>query len=723
MTGLVLYAHPYGHVLDELVPMGAVALMNRIPAPKRGRFAWELSESDIQQASVLAMDLHWYFSIAAVGWIAAAVKALRPDLPIVLGGITASFYARHLIETLDIDHVVQGDGEGAFPALVDALRQGHPAPRLPNVWSRGGSQPLQVPVTPRQYDANDYLTLDWFPALAAHTRANHAAYAARPFWGRMDRYHPYLPLNRGCRFPCNGCFGSYQRDVFGPGQVDRSAESFAATLDAAEAHPDYRFINLTAGTEDMARLTAWRDVFARKRDLSAYVMHFCALPSDADLDLILGGFERVCIDFTNPGDVPLPLRASGLSIAAAEDRIVQIATMLDGLEHVRVGISFMDTDPHPLKARLRSVDWQRLQLKENSEWALPRPNAATLSDDALPAWPVPQVERRGLTPPQRVARRAAKVRQASAFTAVSTAHARYTLARALAPGLHPVLEEAPMCRIDGAPRTALAPMTPALAAFTARYTAVFREWSVRQLDRVGVVVSALSAGETGLAVRGVGVDLGPATLRYGLRGIEAAWAGPLPVGTVAVMLRPLLDPGDGSWLDPGDLDGLPWRAIAVPEGTVEVSLSGVFSQNRAALCVGETTLSWSPLTDHPPTPLAPARAGKQKRRQGGMGPENLVDGPWPDDRWPSRIVRVLDGALRRGLVAGWRGQSVARARSWVRCELTGPEEATVRLFVLPPGERACAWQGEHMRMMLQDPAPKALTDRIQALLSGLDKRG
>ncbi len=722
MTGLVLYAHPYGHVLDELVPMGAVALMNRIPAPKLGRFAWELSEADIQQAAVLAMDLHWYFSIAAVGWIASAVKAIRPDLPIVLGGITASFYARHLIETLDIDHVVQGDGEVAFPALVEALRQGQPAPVLPNVWSRGGSQPLLVPVTARQYDANDYLTLDWFPALAAHTRASHAEHAREPFWARMDRYHPYLPLNRGCRFPCNGCFGSYQRDVFGPGQVDRGAESFAATLDAAEAHPDYRFINLTAGTEDMARLAAWRDVFARRRALSAYVMHFCALPSDEDLDLILGGFQRVCIDFTSPGDVPLPLRAGGLTVAAAEDRIVEIARLLDGVEHVRVGISFMDTDPHPFKDRLRSVDWQRVQLKENSEWALPRPNAATLQEDELPAWPVPRVDRRGLTPLQRAARQAAKARQADRFTAVSAAHARYTLARALAPGLHPVFEEAVMCLIDGKPRTHVALTTPALEDFTAAYTASFRQWSVRQLDRVAVVVSALSAGETGLAVRAVGTDLGPATLRHGLRGTEVAWSGALPAGTAAVMLRPILDAGDGRWLDPGDLDGLPWRAVALPDGTTEASLSGVFSQNHAELCVSGTILSWSPLTDHPPTPLAPERAGKQKRRR-GEGPENLVDAPWPDLRWPSRIARVLDGALGRGLVAGWRGRIVARTTQWVRCELTGPEDATARLFVLPPGERACAWQGEHMRMMLQDPAPQALTDRLKALLSGLDRRG
>ena len=134
----VLYVHPYAHVLDELVPMGAVALMNRVEAPKLGRFAWELTEAEVAGASVLAMDRHWYFSIEAVAWIAAHARRLAPDLPIVLGGITASFYARHLMEQFPIDYLVQGDGEESFPRLVEALAQGRRPPPLPNVWTKQG---------------------------------------------------------------------------------------------------------------------------------------------------------------------------------------------------------------------------------------------------------------------------------------------------------------------------------------------------------------------------------------------------------------------------------------------------------------------------------------------------------------------------------------------------------------------------------------------------------
>lgn len=519
MTAPLLFIHPYNHVLDELVPMGAVALMNRVSAPVVGRFAWELDEATIGAAGCVAMDLHWYFSVEAVRWIARDIKRLRPDLPIILGGITASFYARHLLETFPVDYVVQGDGEYAFPRLVEALLERGVAPPLPNVWTKTGPPPSRQPVRGEEYDENDYLTLDWFPTLAAHTRANHAEYAERPFWGRMDRYHPYVPMNRGCRFPCNGCFGSYQREVFGNGQVDRSAESLARILDGVEADPHLNFISLTAGTEEMARLRPWRDVFARKRALGLYVMHFCDLPEDGDLEMILGGFDRVCMDFTNPEDVPLPLRAGGWSVEAAEDRIIDIARAVDGMENVRLGVSFMSTAPHRFKDKLRAVDWETIALKENSEWTLPRPNLATLSSGAeLPDMPVPEVARQGLTQAQRDARDAAKAAQAEGFRDVSRGHARYLLARALSPALHPVLDQSYLQYVDGVPVTSLTlspGYTPEVQAFLDWYIARYRRWFVATLDAVEVEVHAVTPTEPGAGLRAVAT--------WGARSFGRAW--------------------------------------------------------------------------------------------------------------------------------------------------------------------------------------------------------
>ena len=174
--GEVLYVHPYNHVQDELVPMGAVALMNSIPGPKLGLHAHELTAAHIERAAVLCLDLHWYFSVEAVNWIATEAKRTRPDLPIVLGGITASFYAPELLARFPIDYVIQGDAEYTFPALIECLREGGAVPELPNLWRRGGSTPPRRMVTPEEYASNDYLTFDWFPTLRARTLAMHEQY-------------------------------------------------------------------------------------------------------------------------------------------------------------------------------------------------------------------------------------------------------------------------------------------------------------------------------------------------------------------------------------------------------------------------------------------------------------------------------------------------------------------------------------------------------------------
>jgi hypothetical protein len=741
--GPLLYVHPYNHVLDDLVPMGAVALLNRVRAPKQGRFAWSLTEEEIRSAGAVAMDLHWYFSVEAVRWIARDVKRLAPETPVILGGITASFYARYLLANFPVDYVIQGDGEYSFPRLVEALLEGREPPPLPNVWTRRGPPPARRDVGVAEYDANDYLTLDWFPELEQWTRRHHGEYALAPFWGQMDRYHPYLPLNRGCRFPCDGCFGSYQRDVFGNSQVDRSAESLARNLDAIEAHPDYRFVSLTGGTEDMARWRPWREVFGRRRALSAYVMHFCDLPGDDELEMVVRGFSRVCMDFTNPSDVPLPLRASGWSIAAAEDRIFQIARMLDGNRDVRVGISFMDTEPHPFKDRLRAVDWQTVEFKENSEWALPRPNLATLPGEdeeeaVLPALPIPRVERRLLSRAQREAREAAKARQAEGFRAVSRGHARYLLARAISPGLHALLDQSYLKRVDGAPVARLAVEDPAVQGFLDWYVARYRTWFVTTLEAVDVVVSAAPEAGEGLLAAGPQRDLGVAAVREGFDGIRVAWRGRVPAGARGLTLRARLRwerAGEVAWLDPAAIPGLPRWVIALPEGRaaaggdeageqgVSVGVFATVGPKRGVLglyppeavdpqgIARPTAPAWAALgidaEARPATPLDPVEDAEK-----GWGPDNLVEAPWEDAGLPAAI----DAALAAGAAeAGWGSEGVECSARWV-CRDFWRGEERARLFVLPPGEAPGAWRGERCRLVVYGEEP---TEAVRGLMGAL----
>jgi len=73
------------------------------------------------------------------------VKAVRPDIKIVLGGPEVSFTADELLERCpNIDYIVQGEGEEAFHALVTALQVGNDGldPVIPGVRGRRDSSIL-----------------------------------------------------------------------------------------------------------------------------------------------------------------------------------------------------------------------------------------------------------------------------------------------------------------------------------------------------------------------------------------------------------------------------------------------------------------------------------------------------------------------------------------------------------------------------------------------------
>ncbi|HEX9050808.1 MAG TPA: cobalamin-dependent protein, partial [Anaeromyxobacter sp.] len=120
----LLYVHPRGHLNDLVVPAGAVSAMNAAPFPKLGRYAFEVTDAELRAARVVAMDLHWALGLAGLEPLLARVRAVNPAARVVVGGITASHYPRELVEALGVDHVVQGDAEAAFPALVAALLDG-----------------------------------------------------------------------------------------------------------------------------------------------------------------------------------------------------------------------------------------------------------------------------------------------------------------------------------------------------------------------------------------------------------------------------------------------------------------------------------------------------------------------------------------------------------------------------------------------------------------------
>ena len=96
--------------------------------------------SDITEHDIDILGFACYiWNIEMTLHVVDMVKAVRPDIKIVLGGPEVSFTADELLERCpNIDYIVQGEGEEAFHALVTALHLGNDglAPVIPGVRGR-----------------------------------------------------------------------------------------------------------------------------------------------------------------------------------------------------------------------------------------------------------------------------------------------------------------------------------------------------------------------------------------------------------------------------------------------------------------------------------------------------------------------------------------------------------------------------------------------------------
>jgi B12 binding domain len=294
----LLYIHPRGHLNDLVVPAGAISALNAAAGPKLGRYAFEVSDAEIRAAQVVAMDLHWALGLGGLIPMVARIRALRPEVPIVVGGISASHFPAELLEQVGVDYVIRGDAEASFPALVEALRAGRLPGSLPNVWSRAGAGPRQR-LSSEAFDAADPLTADWFPSLSM----------VRDWPAAACPMSATIPVARGCALRCPTCNGSHAA-VSGEEVLLRSPEAFARLLDQA-CELGLRSLRLLLGKVPAKRLTALLKAAARRgpfRFDEGLGLYICTPPSPADLEALEATFEaRITLSLIPPAEhVPPP---------------------------------------------------------------------------------------------------------------------------------------------------------------------------------------------------------------------------------------------------------------------------------------------------------------------------------------------------------------------------------------------------------------------------------
>ena len=156
--------------------------------------------SDITEHDIDVLGFACYiWNIEMTLHVVDMVKAVRPDIKIVLGGPEVSFTADELLERCpNIDYIVQGEGEEAFHDLVTALHLGNDGldPVIPGVRGRRDGSILG---SAEAVEVRDLSTIP-FP----YTEED-----------MEDLEHKiiYYESSRGCPFSCQYCLSGNKNTV------------------------------------------------------------------------------------------------------------------------------------------------------------------------------------------------------------------------------------------------------------------------------------------------------------------------------------------------------------------------------------------------------------------------------------------------------------------------------------------------------------------------------
>lgn len=150
------------------------------------------------EPEIVGISMKWFPHMARVLEIAKIVKDFSPDIKVVLGGDTASFFSEQLIINEQIDYIVKGDGE--LPLLKIAQN----ADDIPNCVYKKSGTIISNPIT---YVQNEEFTRDIQLGDLKDIVVSKEASLFSTF---------FVPLYKGCSMPCFYCGGckSAQTKIF-----------------------------------------------------------------------------------------------------------------------------------------------------------------------------------------------------------------------------------------------------------------------------------------------------------------------------------------------------------------------------------------------------------------------------------------------------------------------------------------------------------------------------
>ncbi len=157
------------------------------------------------------IDLHWMAHVQGALALAEIIKRLHPDIPVILGGLSATYYHEEILSLYPfIDFVMRGDStEKPLLQFLQTIKKGGDFKNVPNLTYRDEKNGIRANPLTHVPENLDEITIDYRHIMKKVVRyVDPTGY--QPF---IDWYsYPVTAVFtcRGCIYSCKTCGGSVQ---------------------------------------------------------------------------------------------------------------------------------------------------------------------------------------------------------------------------------------------------------------------------------------------------------------------------------------------------------------------------------------------------------------------------------------------------------------------------------------------------------------------------------
>jgi B12-binding domain/radical SAM domain protein len=192
------------------------------------------------RSRAFGIDLHWLPHAQGALKVAQLVRKHHPDVPILFGGFSATYYHEELIRYPQVDYVLRGDStEEPLRQLIECLHQGEEPTDVPNLtWKDAVGR---IHVNPQSYRPSDLNHIgSGFRQMVRSVIRDRDLVSYAPFNRWLDYPIMATMTVRGCTQHCALCGGCAEGHMTMSG---RSRPAFRSPEDVAQDVRDARRIS------------------------------------------------------------------------------------------------------------------------------------------------------------------------------------------------------------------------------------------------------------------------------------------------------------------------------------------------------------------------------------------------------------------------------------------------------------------------------------------------